>query len=169
VTPLVDYRHYWMPVEGWPVTLGGRVMHFGRYGADAEDPRLRPLYLGSPNLVRGYGTGFRVIADPALDRLQGSRIAVANAELRLPITGIRGLIGGAFWVPVEGALFFDAGSAWSSGDRPEFLGGDARGITSYGASLRVNLGGLVLSLNYVNPRQFDDQGWHWQVNFAPGF
>jgi hypothetical protein len=63
----------------------------------------------------------------------------------------------------------DAGSAWSSGDRPEFLGGDARGVTSYGVSLRTNLGGLVLSLDYVNPQQFDDRGWHWQFTIVPGF
>jgi outer membrane protein assembly factor BamA len=169
VTPLVDYRRYWMPVEDWPLTFGARAMHFGRYGADAEDPRLRPLYLGSPNLVRGYGTGFRLIADPVLDRLQGSRIAVANAELRLPLTGVRGVIGGAFWVPLEVALFYDAGVAWSSGDRPDFVGGDQRGVTSYGASLRTNLGGFVLSLDYVNPPQFEDQGWHWQLTLMPGF
>jgi Tol biopolymer transport system component len=168
-TPLADYRRYWTPREAWPLSFGARVMHFGRYGADAEDARLRPLFLGSPNLVRGYGTGFRAIADPVLERLQGSRIAVANAELRLPLTGVRGIIGGAFWVPLDAALFYDAGTAWSSGDRPEFLGGDARGITSYGASLRVNLGGFVLSLDYVNPPQFEDQGWHWQLSFVPGF
>ncbi len=30
-------------------------MHYGRYGSDAEDPRLIPLFLGYPEFVRGYG------------------------------------------------------------------------------------------------------------------
>ncbi|MFU8816373.1 MAG: BamA/TamA family outer membrane protein, partial [Pseudomonadales bacterium] len=168
-TPLVDYRAYWMPFERLPVTVAGRAMHFGRYGADAEDPRLRPLYLGSPTLVRGYETGFRVFADPVFDRLQGSRVAVANAEARAPLTGIRGFIGGPFVPPIDLALFYDAGVAWSSGERPEVIGGDRSGVTSYGASLRTNLGGIVLDFSYVNPRQRDDRGWHWQFTVTPGF
>ena len=29
-------------------------MHYGRYGSGSDDERLRPLFLGYPNLVRGY-------------------------------------------------------------------------------------------------------------------
>jgi hypothetical protein len=168
-TPLADYRTYWMPFEELPFTIAGRIMHYGRYGGDAEDARLRPLYLGSPNLVRGYGADFRLFADPVFDRLQGSRIAVANLELRVPLTGIRGFLGGPFLPPVDAGLFFDAGAAWSRGERPEFIGGDQPGVTSYGVGFRTNLGGLVLDLSYVNPRQADDRGWHWQFSLSPGF
>jgi hypothetical protein len=167
--PLVDVRQYWMPWDEFPLTIAGRAMHFGRFGSDAEDPRLRPIFLGSPGLVRGYGTGFSLFADPVFDRVQGSRIAVANVELRLPVAGMRGYFGGPFFPPIEATLFYDAGVAWSSGDRPEFLGGDAPGITSYGLGLRTNLGGLVLGLYYVNPPQFDTQNWHWQFTITPGF
>jgi Tol biopolymer transport system component len=169
LTPLMDYRAYWMPFEERTLTVAGRVLHFGRYGGDAEDPRLRPLFLGSPNLVRGYAAGFGVFADAAFDRLQGSRIAVANVELRFPITGVRGFVGGPFLPPVEAAAFFDAGAAWGRGQRPEFLGGDQPGVSSYGVGIRTNLGGLVLNLSYVNPVQLDDRGWHWQFSLTPGF
>src|SRR5439155_1083556 len=52
---------------------------------------------------------------PELDQLSGSRIAVANAELRFPLT--RSLILGFLPVglpPIEGAIFYDAGIAWYS-------------------------------------------------------
>jgi Tol biopolymer transport system component len=168
-TPLVDYRRYWMPFEERSLTIAARAMHFGRYGSDAEDPRLRPIFLGSPALVRGYETGFGLFEDPVFDRLQGSRIAVANVELRLPLTGVRGFIGGALFLPIEAAAFYDAGVAWSRGERPNLIGGDQSGVTSYGVALRTNLGGLVLALNYVNPPQFTGRDWHWQFTIAPGF
>src|SRR5262249_48064722 len=49
---LADYRRYFMPVSFY--TIAGRVMHYGRYGSGGNDPRLFPLFLGYPNLVRGY-------------------------------------------------------------------------------------------------------------------
>ena len=69
-------------------TIATRLMHFGRYGAGGEDPRLTPLYLGYPSLVRGYDVGSFDETDcpptldgscPAADRLTGSRMAVATA------------------------------------------------------------------------------------------
>ena len=49
---LADYRRYFMPVSFY--TIAARVMHYGRYGSGGEDPRLFPLFIGYPNLVRGY-------------------------------------------------------------------------------------------------------------------
>ena len=49
---LVDYRRYFMPVPFY--TIAVRVMHYGRYGSGGEDARLVPLYIGYPDLVRGY-------------------------------------------------------------------------------------------------------------------
>ena len=169
VEPLADYRQYFMPFDQFPVTLAGRAMHFGRYGPDAEDPRLRPLFLGSPGLIRGYPTGFRLFTDPGFQRMQGSRIAVANAEVRIPLAGVRGFVGGPFFPPIEGHAFFDAGVAWDSDVSPSIFGGDRGGITSVGVGIRTNLAGLVLEFVYVNPRQFDDRGWHFQFNLIPGF
>ena len=35
---LADYRRYFMPAQFF--TVATRVMHYGRYGSDSEDPRL---------------------------------------------------------------------------------------------------------------------------------
>ena len=53
---LADYRRYFMPVAAvhrWRCAA----LHYGRYGADAEDPRLPPLFIGYQGLVRGYDFG----------------------------------------------------------------------------------------------------------------
>ena len=52
---LADYRRYFMPVR--PFTFATRLLHYGRYASDGEDPRLQPLFLGQPGLVRGYSYG----------------------------------------------------------------------------------------------------------------
>src|SRR6185503_17269272 len=49
---LADYRRYLMPVR--PYTIAFRALHYGRYGNGGEDERLQPLFVGYPNLVRGY-------------------------------------------------------------------------------------------------------------------
>ena len=49
---LADYRRYFMPASFY--TFATRIMHYGRYGSGSDDERLRPLFLGYPNLIRGY-------------------------------------------------------------------------------------------------------------------
>ena len=98
-------------------------MHYGRYGADAEDSRLPPLFLGYQGLVRGYDFGsfdanecasLDMTSCEAFDQLNGSRVAIGGAELRFPLLGLfsRKSYYGAF--PIEMALFADAGLAWTS-------------------------------------------------------
>src|SRR5690606_18218893 len=72
-----------------PVTFAARALHFGRYGPDAENNRLFPLFLGYGTLVRGYRPGSFEdgVGREMLDRLYGSRIGVASAEIRLPFFG----------------------------------------------------------------------------------
>src|SRR6185503_15238191 len=88
---LADYRRYFMPAPFY--TLATRVLHYGRYGEGGGDERLFPLFLGYPNLVRGYDVGSFQAADclptalsqcPAFDRLMGSRMLVGNLEFRFP-------------------------------------------------------------------------------------
>jgi hypothetical protein len=95
-TLLTDYRKYFMPVQFY--TLAARVLHYGRYGGDGEDPRLTPLFIGYPSLVRGYDVGSFDAADcgfdpsgacPAFDRLIGSRMLVGNVEFRFPLLCVR--------------------------------------------------------------------------------
>lgn len=174
---LADYRRYFMPAR--PFTLAFRGMHYGRYGAGAEDTRLRPLFIGYQSLVRGYGYG-SFTADECnsldgltcavFDRLNGSRVLVANAELRFPLLGLfsRRSFYGPF--PIEMALFADAGTAWSSRTRPRFAGGDREWVRSAGAALRVNvLGYAVAEFDYVRPFDRSRRGWIWQFGLTPGF
>ncbi|MGE3343092.1 MAG: BamA/TamA family outer membrane protein [Vicinamibacterales bacterium] len=177
-TALFDWRKYVMPVQ--PVTVAVRVLHFGRYGGDAEHPQLARLYAGHQELVHGYGFGSYepgecTAFDPdrcrVFDRLMGSRVAVANAEVRAPVIGlIKGELEYGSYVPLELAVFFDAGVAWSSGSRPALLGGTRDTVRSYGAALRANLFGL-LTLELARSRAIDRAGrpWKWQLGIVQGF
>ena len=175
---LADFRRYFMPVR--PFTFAVRALHYGRYGRDGEDERLSPLFIGYPGLVRGYeDTSFEAsecdanasFDCPAFDRLLGSRMAIASAELRFPLLGLfsRRSYYGAF--PIEMAFFGDAGAAWTSdSDRPRYLGGDRDWVRSAGVALRVNaLGYAILELDYVRPFDRPDRGWLWQFNLTPAF
>lgn len=174
---LFDYRRYVMPVR--PFTLAGRVLHFGRYGGDAEAPRLFPLFLGYQNLVRGYGLG-SFSADecpegsgecPTFDQLLGSRIAVANVELRFPLFGVLGIGSGYYGVlPLETALFVDGGVAWTKQDEASFLGGGRDPVGSAGVAFRFNLLGYAIAeLDVVRPFDRPEKGWHVQFGLIPGF
>lgn len=173
-TALADYRRYYLMR---PVTFAFRGMHYGRYGRDAENyDYLFPIYLGNPQFVRGYdqrSSDFRNCA-PSIgdgltgcnefDQLLGSRIALASAEIRIPLLGVRqyGLFNVPF-VPTDLNLFADAGIAWSSGQTPRLAFerdpsqvalGDRVPVTSVGASARVNvLGYAVVELYYAWPFQ----------------
>jgi Tol biopolymer transport system component len=174
---LADYRRYFMPVR--PFTLAVRGLHYGRYGADAEDTRLTPLFLGYQGLVRGYDFGsfdanecnsIDLSSCEAFDRLNGSRVAVASAELRFPLLGLfsRKSFYGPF--PIEMALFADAGIAWTSEIKPKFAGGDRDWVRSAGAALRVNVFGFAIAeIDYVRPLDRSRRGWLWQFGLTPGF
>jgi Tol biopolymer transport system component len=175
---LADYRRYVMPARLY--TIAGRVMHYGRYGGDAEDSRLFPLFLGYPSLVRGYDVGsFEADECPptadgscaAFDRLLGTRMLVANLEFRFPL--LRPFTrqeSGYGPVPVEVAFFGDAGVAWTSDDPPTFAGGERRGVSSVGVALRVNaLGFAIVQLDASRPLQRPGRGWVYQFSLSPGF
>ncbi len=180
-TLLLDYRKY---VRLGPFTLAGRGFHYGRYGGGAQDPRLQDLFLGYPSLIRGYDPNSFGIAEcgsqvqttgacPAFDRLLGSRIAVGNAELRLPLFGPLGVIYKNF-LPIGIAPFYDVGVAWDRGTRPSFFGGSATtgrsAVSSYGTSLRVNvMGYAVAQVSLVHPNDRPTKSWMWQFSLIPGF
>jgi hypothetical protein len=174
---LADYRHYVMPAR--PFTIAVRGLHYGRYGADAEDGRLTPLFLGYQGLVRGYDFGsfdanecnsIDMQSCETFDRLNGSRVAVASAELRFPLLGLfsRKSFYGPF--PIEMALFADAGLAWTADTKPRFAGGERDWVRSAGVALRVNvLGFAVAEFDYVRPLDRSRRGWLWQFGLTPGF
>jgi len=167
-TLLVDWRQY-MLVR--PFTFGFRGLTVGRYGADSEDPRLTPLFLGYETLVRGYtANSFRLANCTAIDgecaeyeRLFGSRIAVVNLEARFPLFGTSewGMINFPY-LPTDLLAFFDGGVAWSKNDHPDikpFTPFSNRGaarvpVYSVGGAARMNLlGALILEAYYVHPFQ----------------
>lgn len=178
-TTLADYRRYVMPWRFY--TIAGRVLHYGRYGADGENERLYPLYLGYPDMVRGYGVGsFRAgecVAGPsggtceAFDRLIGSRMLVGNLEFRFPLLRPFGVRSGMYGpLPIEVAFFADGGVAWSRTQTPTFFGGDRRPVSSAGVSLRMNLLGFAIGqLDYARPFQRPGRGWVWAFSLTPGF
>ncbi|HEX5581074.1 MAG TPA: BamA/TamA family outer membrane protein [Gemmatimonadaceae bacterium] len=183
-TALADYRRYFFMR---PVTFAIRGMHYGRYGTDsAARSLLYPLYVGYPQYVRGYDqNSFRasecVTNEPAqtrcpvFDRLFGDRIAVANAELRVPLFGTSqfGIFNVPF-LPTELTFFGDAGLAWSKGDNPELRfdrrTADRVPVMSVGASARVNvLGYMVVEFYYAKPFQRPDKSGVFGFLLSPGW
>ena len=185
---LADYRRYIIPFR--PVTFAARIMHIGRYGAGGEDRRFTPMYLGNQYFIRGYNnpSSFQQGKDcvpeggdscPLYSHLFGSRVIVANAEIRLPLLGALGVGSGYYGaLPIDFLLFGDAGLAyWSKDqtnynfagdDRAWFFGGSRKPITSTGAGLRLNLLGFaILEVDYTYA--FQRNRWVWQFGFVPGF
>jgi hypothetical protein len=173
----LDWRRYFMPVR--PVTVAFRVMHLGRYGTGAEDPHLVPLFEGYPEVVHGYGFGSITPAEcqavqlgscPVLDNLAGSRLLVANLEVRAPLVGLfrRDLQYGR--IPIEVAAFMDAGVAWTSENLPTFLGGTRQVVRSAGGAARINLFGFaILEFAISHPLDRPDRRLQWQIGLREGF
>jgi Tol biopolymer transport system component len=178
-TALADYRRYFMPARFY--TIAGRIMHYGRYGRDSENELLLPLFLGYPELIRGYNYGsfeasecFVGPAGPCevYDRLLGSRMLVANLEFRFPLLRPFGGVGGSMYgpVPVEVAFFADAGVAWTSADEARFFGGNREPVSSAGVTFRANLFGFaVAQVDFARPFQRPGRGWVWGFSLTPGF
>jgi len=185
---LADYRRYFMPVSFYTIAVRG--LTYGRYGSGAEDTRLFPLFLGYPNLVRGYDVSTFDSLDcipnsgsqcPAFDRLVGSKVLVGNIEFRFPLLRPFGASQRMYGpIPVEVALFADAGLAWNSLNAAtssnvffaatphQFNIND--GVSSAGVSFRVNLFGFAVGeFAFSHPFQRPGHGMVFQFNLAPGF
>ena len=178
---LGDFRRYFMPAR--PFTFATRLLHYGRYAKDGEDPRLQPLFLGQAGLVRGYSYGSFDASEcdppagepnscPVFEQLLGSRVVVGNAELRFPLFGVLGIGSGYYGAfPIEFAVFGDAGLAWDNGHKPSVFGSGTRDpVFSAGAGLRINLLGFaVAEVDLVRPFDRPNKGWIWQFELQPGF
>ncbi|HEX2164912.1 MAG TPA: BamA/TamA family outer membrane protein [Thermoanaerobaculia bacterium] len=181
-TGLADYRRYFF---NRPWTFAVRGLHFGRYGTDAENDLLGPIYLGRETLVRGYALGdFDATectappgsnACPEFDRLTGSRVAVVNLEFRVPLFGVEeyGLFELPF-LPTDLVLFADAGTAWTEDESPDVRFDrettDRVPVFSAGVAARIVLGGyLPLELYYAKPFQRPDTDWQFGFVIAPGW
>ncbi|HZP47800.1 MAG TPA: hypothetical protein VFB07_04670 [Vicinamibacterales bacterium] len=189
---LADYRRYFMPVSFF--TIATRALHYGRYGSGAEDPRLFPLFVGYPDLVRGYDVNTFDPTEcvpssptandcPAFDRLIGSRVLVGNIELRFPLLRPFGATQRMYGpVPVEVAFFADGGVAWNSLSQPTAGNGILtigqnpqpfhwrNGVSSAGVTFRVNLLGFAVGqFDFSKPFQRPGRGWIFQFNLSPGW
>jgi Tol biopolymer transport system component len=173
---LADYRRYFMPVR--PFTLAFRLMHYGRYGNNSSDSRFYPLFLGYETLLRGYNSSsFGVDEYDVYDQLFGSKLAIANVELRFPLFGVLGIGRGYYGIlPLDFVAFYDAGIAWGleseddSENKPFFLGGSRKPLTSAGIGVRMNLlGYLILGFNAVKPFNRPNKDWVFQFTIMPGF
>ena len=172
---LADYRRYLMPVR--PYTIAFRVLHSGRYGADAGDARLRDAYLGSSSLVRGYGATDvarsecqgRSLDCPALNTLIASRVIVAKVEVRVPLLSALSSRIRYGPLPVDGFVFADAGAGWGGEQRFGPGGMDGAVVRSVGAGVRVNAVGLLFEAAAVRPLDLRRNGWRFAFSARPGF
>jgi Tol biopolymer transport system component len=187
---LADARNY-MPIRLGTLTFATRALASIAVG---RDEGLFPKYVGRPDFVRGYdranlfGTGFtcnsflgsgiqgRASDACATVELVGSRVVVANAELRFPI--IRRFELGAFGLPpLDGVVFYDAGVAWSSGQdvslrKPENYDFNLHRypLTSWGGGLRLNLFNMaVLRWDYAIPMATATRKGNWTFSLGPSF
>lgn len=187
-----DYRRY-DPIVFNALTFATRLFFDGSYGRDANQ---LPIYVGSPSFVRGYdqssfyggyscqsflGTGNVYANGCSAPQLIGTRAVVFNEELRFPI--IRRFDLGKLPIgipPVDGAIFYDAGLAWSAGQTPHLSKPDNYDPTkdldryflrSYGATFRVNVFNLaVLSWSIAKP--LDRPGYNrfnWTFALGVGY
>jgi Tol biopolymer transport system component len=177
---LVDYRRY-DPIIFNYLTLASRIYTDVSIGRDEE---AFPKYIARPDFVRGYDRNSTfylscpvIGANPtncSAVQLLGSRVAVANIEARFPL--IRRLELGFLPMelpPLDGLLFYDAGLAWSRGQRIYGFRPDGYDVNSqryplrsYGAGLRLNLFNYaILRWDYAIP--VDQQGhkgvWTWSL------
>ncbi len=151
-----DYRRYFLIR---PFSLGTRLMHYGRYGDDADE--MQPIYLGNPYFVRGYS--FRSLRQPQgvenympIENLTGSKVAIANIELRLPFTGPEevALIRSRLFFS-DLILFADGGLSWFSFENismqwePSQEQNVHTPVFSSGIALRLNLFGAVILEPYL--------------------
>jgi Tol biopolymer transport system component len=173
-TVLADFRKYIVPIR--PFTIALRLTHYGRYGKGADDSRMYPMYIGYDSMVRGYDyQSFDTETDVKsfdMNRLFGTKLALANLELRFPLFGLLGIGKGYYGIfPVDFVAFYDAGLVWGMGlDGINHAFSDRKPLTSAGIGVRVNvLGYLILGVNYVKPFERPDKKPYFQFSFYPGF
>lgn len=153
---LGDYRKYWFAP---PLSFAVRGMFIGRYGEDNDI--LFPLFIGNNFFVRGYTVrSFQRNNCPDEDclninQLVGSKIGVANAEIRFPFSGPERLtlIKSGFLF-TDLVLFTDAGIAWDDPDNLDLSwdptkANDRIPVVSSGVALRLNLFGYFVLEPYL--------------------
>jgi len=180
-----DYRRY-DPVIG-PLVFATRVLYFGRIGRDAEKFR---IFGGNTDLLRGNTSGsYRrheclntndantQTGCAELDRLVGTQLGVASAELRFPIlTPSFGFLPNGF-PPIEGAIFYDIGLTWDESSTLRWSRRPGDDLTrvrtplqTFGVSVRMNLLGFAIArLDYSIPQERRMVKGLWTFSLGPAF
>ena len=186
-----DFRRY-IPIG--KAAFAVRALHQGRYGGNSDN--LFPFYAGSPWFMRGASS--TNLADAFarngrnLEELVGSKLFVANAEIRIPFSGPEQLALLKSRVLFSDLNFFiDGGVAFNDFSQfggPTFtLGPDgeplinpitgepfvtlpeARPLFTAGVSMRVNLfGAMIIEPYYARPL-IKDAGFNFGINILPGW
>lgn len=166
-----------------PLSLAFRGLYEGQYLERDPQDLIGPLDLGSSYAVRGYYPGSYSSAEcaadaercPEYDRIFGSQLVAAKAELRLPLLGTEQLGLLPFrYLPTTLFAFADAGVAWAPGDPPRWewsRSSNARiPVASVGGGVRFNLlGAFVLQVYYAYPFQRPESDGYLNIVLAPGF
>ncbi len=172
----LDYRHYFR-FGRWSV-LGMRFSGVGSLGRDS----LR-YNLGGPAWWQPFYAGFNLNTGPlrgyGWSELQGSRVTLMNAELRVPfIRGIAFGWPGSFVIPaIDGTAFLDMGTAWNEGDEINLWPlydphaqfeplGERNLRASIGFGLMVY---FILPMNFEWAKQTDLQGNYSDYRFHFSF
>jgi Tol biopolymer transport system component len=151
-----DYRRYFAPLDR--LTIATRVQQVSRLGGDAADPRLLPLVWSPRDIVRGY------TRDAVAER--ASQVSIVNVEARTPLAALIGHTVGERLLPIGLFAFSD----WGRFAAPQTLAlaSATRQLWSAGFGARVNAAGFVFEFNGARPLT-RTTGWHFVVNFRPGF
>jgi len=180
-TVTADVRKYfWLK----PISIGLRGFHYSRLGADQN--QFNPIFLGWQGFVRGIGNvgSVQELSERyglGVSQLEGSKVLMAQAEVRLPFTGPKqlSLIGSRFLF-TELAAFVDAGTAFDEYNNITFSNklDETRNlpfnksvvIMTAGLSMRINLfGALILEPYYAVPLRENGKG-EFGLNFLmPGW
>ena len=159
------------------------------YTDEAVGPgeNIRPKYIGIPQYIRGYdrenylstcGAASASTVDCGATQLLGTRVVTANAELRFPL--IRRFDLGFLPIslpPLDGLFFYDAGMAWTGGQKvsltkPANYDQNTQRylLRSYGFGLRLNLFNLaVLRWDYAVPLDSSNRKGYWWFTLGPSF
>ncbi len=181
---LADYRRY-DPILFDYLTLATRVYTNMSVGPNETE---FPKYIARPDFVRGYdrNNSFYLTcpvvgantSNCSAVQLLGSRVAVVNAELRFPL--VRQVDLGILPIslpPLDGALFYDEGLAWSRGQsvygsRPDNFDVTTQRypLRSYGFGLRLNLFNYALvRWDYAVPLDQPGHKGFWTWSLWPTF
>ena len=151
-----DYRRYFSPGDRF--TIATRLEQVARIGRDLTDPRVLPLVWSPREFVRGF------VRDGVAER--ASQLSLGNIELRTPLSAIVGRSAGDRLPPLELFAFTD----WARFVAPPMLSLSAasRQLLSSGFGARVNAAGFIFEFNGARTLS-PSTGWHFVVNFRPGF